>query len=62
MGRKRKKYPREFKIEAVRQLESNECSAAELARRLGVTQSNLIQRDPTVPVRTFEHFRMNTIF
>ena len=43
MGRKRKKYPREFKIEAVKQLENGEVSGAELARRLGVTQSNLIE-------------------
>jgi transposase len=43
MGRKRKKYPREFKLEAVRQLESSEISGAELARRLGVTQGNLVQ-------------------
>lgn len=43
MGRKRKKYPREFKLEAVRQLESGEISGAELARRLGVTHSNLVE-------------------
>jgi transposase len=41
MGRVRKKYPREFKLEAVRQLESGELSGAELARRLGVTQADL---------------------
>jgi transposase len=41
MGRKRKKYPREFKLEAVRQLENGEISGAELARRLGITQSDL---------------------
>jgi transposase len=41
MGRKRKKYPREFKLEAVRQLENGEHSGAELARRLGITQSDL---------------------
>lgn len=41
MGRVRKKYPREFKLEAVRQLESGELSGAELARRLGVRQADL---------------------
>ncbi len=43
MGRKKTKYTREFKIEAVRQLESGEYSSAELARRLGVTMVNLLQ-------------------
>lgn len=43
MGRKKSKYSREFKLEAVRQLDSGEVSGAELARRLGVMQTNLIQ-------------------
>jgi transposase len=42
MGRKRNKYPREFKIEAVRKLESGEFTQAELARRLRVTATHLI--------------------
>lgn len=42
MGRARKKYPREFKIEAVRQLRSGEYTQAELARRLGVKDSDLV--------------------
>ena len=41
MGRMRKKYPREFKLEAVKQLQSGECSQAELARRLGVSSVDL---------------------
>jgi transposase-like protein len=36
MGRKRKKFPREFKIEAVKRLEAGEIGGAELARRSGV--------------------------
>lgn len=42
MGRKRNKYPREFKIEAVKKLESGEFTQTELARRLGVTPTHLI--------------------
>lgn len=42
MGRVRKKHPREFKIEAVRQLQKGECTQAELARRLGVRDSDLV--------------------
>jgi transposase len=42
MGRKRNKYPREFKIEAVKKLESGEITQAELARRLGVTPTHLL--------------------
>jgi transposase len=41
MGRKRNKYPREFKLEAVKQLRSGEYTQAELARRLGVKDSDL---------------------
>jgi transposase-like protein len=41
MGRVRKKYPREFKLEAVRQLQSGEHSLSELSRRLGVNASDL---------------------
>jgi transposase len=41
MGRKRKKYPREFKLEAVKQLRSGQYTQAELARRLGVKDSDL---------------------
>ena len=41
MGRVRKKYPREFKIEAVKQMESSEYTLSELARRLGVTPTLL---------------------
>lgn len=43
MGRKRNKYPREFKLEALKQLEGGAHTAAELARRLGITQSHLIK-------------------
>lgn len=43
MGRKRSKFSREFKVEAVRQLNSSEVSVTELARRLGVSQTNLLQ-------------------
>jgi transposase-like protein len=42
MGRKRNKYPREFKIEAVKQPQSGEYTQAELARRLGVRSSDLV--------------------
>jgi transposase len=41
MGRKRNKYPREFKLEAVKQLESGQYTGSELARRLGVRPSDL---------------------
>ena len=41
MGRKRNKYPREFKLEAVKQLDSGEYTLSELARRLGVRASDL---------------------
>jgi len=41
MGRVRKKYPREFKLEAVRQLQSGEHSLSELSRRLSVSASEL---------------------
>ena len=37
----RKFYSREFKLEAVRMLESGETSAAELARQLGVRRNQL---------------------
>jgi transposase len=43
MGRKRTKYPREFKVEAVKQLESGEHTQSELARRLGVPLRQLIR-------------------
>lgn len=41
MGRKRNKYPREFKLEAVKQLESGEHTLSEVSRRLGVRASDL---------------------
>jgi len=41
MGRVRKKYPREFKLEAVRKLQSGEVSVSELARRLGISAPDL---------------------
>jgi transposase len=43
MGRIRKKYPREFKIEAVKQLQSGEHSLTELSRRLSVSPQELIR-------------------
>ncbi len=43
MGRVRKKHPREFKIEAVRKLQSGEVSLAELSRRLSVSASELCE-------------------
>ena len=42
MGRKKTKYSREFKLEAVRQLD-NGVGVAELSRRLGVLSSSLSQ-------------------
>jgi transposase len=41
MGRIRKRYPREFKLEAVRQLQSGEHSLSELSRRLSVSAQEL---------------------
>lgn len=41
MGRVRKTYPREFKLEAVKQLQSGEHSLAELSRRLSVSKQDL---------------------
>lgn len=41
MGRIRKKHTREFKLEAVRKLQSGEVSLSELSRRLGVSASDL---------------------
>jgi len=41
MSKSRKKYPREFKLEAVRQLQSGQYSSAELARRLGIQEHDL---------------------
>ena len=41
MGRKRNKYPREFKLEAVRLMQKRECTIAELARRLSVQEHDL---------------------
>ena len=43
MGRVRKKYPREFKLEAVKQLQSGEHSVTELGRRLSVSPQELIR-------------------
>lgn len=41
MGRVRKKYPREFKIEAVKLMQKGECTTTELARRLNVKEHDL---------------------
>ena len=41
MGRVRKKYPREFKLEAVRLMQKGECTTSELARRLNVQEHDL---------------------
>lgn len=41
MGRKRNKYPREFKLEAVRLMQKRECATSELARRLSVQEHDL---------------------
>jgi transposase-like protein len=41
MGRVRKKYPREFKIEAVRLMQTGDCTTTELARRLNVGEADL---------------------
>ena len=43
MGRVRKKHPREFKIEAVRKLQSGEVSLTELSRRISVSSQELCQ-------------------
>ena len=43
MGRVRKRYPKEFKLEAVRQLQSGEHSLTELSRRLSVSAQELIR-------------------
>jgi transposase-like protein len=42
MGRVRKKYPREFKLDAVKLLNSGEHSIADVGRRLGVSSGELI--------------------
>jgi transposase len=39
MGRVRKRYPREFKIEVVRRLESGEKSLSEICRELNLSQT-----------------------
>jgi transposase len=44
MGRVRKKHPREFKIEAVRKLQSGEITLSELARRINVSPRDLSER------------------
>jgi transposase len=41
MGRKRNKYSREFKLEAVRLMQKRECTTTELARRLNVQEHDL---------------------
>lgn len=41
MGRVRKKYPREFKIEAVKLMQKGDCTTSELARRLNVKEHDL---------------------
>jgi transposase len=41
MGRMRNKYPREFKLEAVRTLRTGKHTASELARRLNVTEAHI---------------------
>lgn len=41
MGRVRRKHPREFKIEAVKKLQSGEVSLSELSRRINVRPSDL---------------------
>jgi transposase len=41
MGRVRNKYPRDFKLEAVRALRAGPHTASELARRLNVRESDL---------------------
>jgi transposase len=43
MGRVRKKHPREFKIEAVRKLQSGEVSLSELSRRINVSSRDLCE-------------------
>jgi transposase len=56
MGRVRKKYPREFKLEAVKQLQSGQYSIAELARRLGVQEHDLRDWREQVEVKKDEAF------
>lgn len=41
MGRVRKRYPREFKIEAVKLMQKGDCTTTELARRLNVKEHDL---------------------
>lgn len=41
MGRVRKKYPREFKLEAVKLMQKGDCTLSELARRLNVKEYDL---------------------
>jgi transposase len=41
MGRVRNRYPREFKLEAVRQMRTGQYTNSELARRLNVKESDL---------------------
>jgi transposase len=43
MGRVRNRHPREFKLEAVKQLQSGEHSVTELSRRLSVSAQELIR-------------------
>lgn len=43
MGRVRNKHPREFKIEAVRKLQSGEVTLSELARRINVSSRDLCE-------------------
>jgi transposase len=41
MGRVRNKHPREFKLEAVRKLQSGDVTLSELARRISVSKQEL---------------------
>jgi len=43
MGRVRRKHPREFKIEAVRKLQSGEVTPSELSRRINVSPRELCE-------------------
>lgn len=43
MGMKRRKYSREFKIEAVRMFEESDKTASEISRQLGISR-NLLYR------------------